>query len=128
MDWIKEYWLSFIIYFFLVNLAAFTLTFVIVVNLPEDYLVRDYTPKTHPILAMVRNFSGLLFVTVGVFMLFLPGPGLLTIFCGLVVMHSSQKQKILLKIVKRKKVEVQIQRIREKFGKSKLDLPALDHQ
>ena len=77
--------------------------------------------RRHPALALTvflaRNALGLLLVAAGLAMLFLPGPGLLTVLIGVSVMDFPGKRGLLQRLVRGPKVQGALNWIRRKRGK-----------
>jgi hypothetical protein len=72
---------------------------------------------------ILKNILGVLFVLLGIVMIFTPGQGLLTIFAGLLLMNFPGKRRLELAIVSRPAIAKAIQWIRKKAGKENLQLP-----
>ena len=123
LDWLFENWLLILFYMIAVNVMAIIVSIVIIISLPTDYLVTDFTPVSHAGIATLRNVIGGIFCVLGVLMLIMPGPGLLAIFCGLVILHSQKKQVLLLKLTSRSAVRRQMQHIRKRFSRPELIFP-----
>ncbi|MCO8124974.1 PGPGW domain-containing protein [Stieleria sp. TO1_6] len=114
-------------------ILAIVLLPVVFVKMPADYFTRRTdTPaeqgKSRPWLIgclwFLRNLIGALLVLAGVLMLVLPGQGLLTIFAGLMLTTFPGKRRFEIMILKRPIIRKSINRIRNRYGKQPLQLPA----
>lgn len=94
-----------------VSLVAFIGTLValpfFVARIPEDYflrsearLLRRYANfPAHLLYLTVKNLVGVVFIIVGVAMLFMPGQGILTILVGVMLMNFPGKGSLVLRSV-----------------------------
>lgn len=73
---------------------------------------------------IMKNFIGLILIVVGVILSLpgVPGPGILTILLGLVMLDIPGKRPLETRLVKRPPVLRSINRLRERFGKPPLIL------
>lgn len=103
------------------------------VRLPADYFAGEKRRRAewaarHPLerwlLAVVRGAAGLLLVLVGLALLFLPGQGLLTILCGLMVATYPGKYRLERWLVRRSQVRSAIDWLRRRAGRPPLLLEA----
>lgn len=110
-----------------------TLTFIlslliipwIICRLPSDFFhhLRDHKKKEnqHPLmfilLRLLRNFLGITLLLAGIFMLFLPGQGILTIILGIGLLDFPGKQRAKEAFIRRHSVHTGLNWIREKGGK-----------
>jgi hypothetical protein len=92
-------------------------------RLPQDYFVRQRPKKSLP-MRLARNVGGLTLIALGVAMLILPGPGIVAILMGLVVIDLPVKHRMLKRILKNEKIQERLQRLRSKKGKPPLVIPA----
>jgi archaellum biogenesis protein FlaJ (TadC family) len=132
IDWINNneafiWWLVFsslIIFIVTLFLVPFILT-----KLPVDYFsssARHRMPSSgqHPLLRVVlfslKNSIGLLLVIAGIFMLVLPGQGILTIITGFLLLNFPGKYRVERWLVKRHYVHRVITWIRRRAGKADL--------
>jgi hypothetical protein len=104
----------------------------IVIQLPQDYFVRDRRipvrrVRRHPLLwwlvAILKNILGLVLVAAGVAMLVLPGQGLLTILMGLGLMNFPGKYAFERWIFGRPTVASTLNRLRAAAGRPPLTVP-----
>jgi archaellum biogenesis protein FlaJ (TadC family) len=104
----------------------------IVVQLPQDYFVRDRRVpvrhvRRHPLLwwtvAILKNVVGLVLVVAGIAMLVLPGQGLLTILMGLGLANFPGKYALERWIFGRPAVASTLNRLRSAAGRPPLELP-----
>ena len=101
---------------------------IIVVHLPEDYFIKKHVPLKRSFSRRVlrlffwlfKNAIGLLFVTAGIAMLFLPGQGLVTIVIGLSLLDFPGKHALQAYCVKIPSVRMTLNWIRKKYGRSAL--------
>ncbi|MDQ3908207.1 MAG: hypothetical protein M3268_07665 [Acidobacteriota bacterium] len=102
----------------------------IIVKLPEDYFhpsnERRLFVDRHPALRIVgvvlKNVLGVVLVVCGVVMALpgVPGPGLLTILLGIMLLDFPGKRALELRLVRRPEVRRGIDRLREKYNKPPL--------
>ncbi len=84
--------------------------------------------ERHPFLRwsgiVVKNLLGLLLIIAGIIMAVpgVPGPGVLTILLGIMLMDFPGKRRLEHKLVSRPRVFAAINQLREKFGKPPLVL------
>ena len=113
-----------------VSLVVFPL---VVVNLPENYFVRErrdpaHQSRRHPVLwaglTVAKNILGLVLVIAGIAMLVLPGQGILTILVGLAVSNFPGKFRLERRLVSRPAVGRALNRIRRLAGRPELEIPA----
>ncbi|VTS03558.1 hypothetical protein [Tuwongella immobilis] len=93
-----------VVLFFSTMLLSLLSVAIVIVRLPEDYLMPSYDAKAnrpkHPVLRILwliaRNVFGILLVALGVVLSLpgVPGQGLLTIFMGLLVMDFPGKRRL----------------------------------
>jgi hypothetical protein len=94
----------------------------IIRRLPPDHFARP--PKAHSLRTkLLRNVGGSLLVAAGIAMLLLPGQGIIAILFGLSIMDLAIKDKILRRLLGRKKIQEGVQRIRSRAGKPPLIIP-----
>jgi len=102
----------------------------ILVRLPAEYFdtrtPRHWMKDHHPVLRLlglvVKNVAGVVFVLVGVAMLFLPGQGLLTMLVGISLMDFPRKRELEAKMVGQRTLLGVINSMRHKFGKPPLTM------
>lgn len=101
----------------------------VVINIPEDYFLERYRVRasrksTYPLLAQLfagfKNLVGFIFIVLGIFMLVLPGQGILTVLMGLFLMNFPGKYKFERKLVSLPKVLKSLNWIRSKANKPQL--------
>ena len=104
----------------------------IVVQLPQDYFVRDRRVpvrhvRRHPLLwwmvAILKNVFGLVLVVAGIAMLVLPGQGLLTILMGLGLTNFPGKYNLERWIFGLPAVATTLNRLRSAAGRPPLAIP-----
>jgi len=88
---------------------------VVLARIPADYFTRP--PRRHPLTVHVlRALAGALVAAAGVAMLFLPGPGILTILLGLSIIGGPLAGRAMRKLVHRPRVLDAINAIRRRRG------------
>ncbi|MGR8948726.1 MAG: hypothetical protein ACU84Q_11805 [Gammaproteobacteria bacterium] len=98
---------------------------IIVVSLPVDYFVRSKRTAEHKrtasiaklLMVVIKNAFGLLLIIAGIFMLVLPGQGLLTILLGFMLTNFPGKYYLERKLVQTKTVSNSINWIRERANR-----------
>lgn len=117
-----------------VGLAVFTfvagsgLAALMVVRMPSNYFhhenTREFMTDKHHVVrwagVAAKNVIGFLFVALGVAMIVLPGPGLLTILLGIALLDFPGKRKLERNIVSRPQVLQGINKLRARFDKEPL--------
>jgi archaellum biogenesis protein FlaJ (TadC family) len=103
-----------------------------IVRIPPDYFTHRRPPeipwnKLHPAvrpLAMViKNLVGAALVFAGFIMLFIPGPGVITILVGLALMNVPGKRTLERWIVSRRTVFSALNKLRAKYSHPPLEHP-----
>lgn len=95
---------------------------VFVTRIPEDYFSHDHRLRAdsrHPLvrllLSSIKNMLGAVLVVAGIFMLFLPGQGLLTLLVGLMIMNYPGKYRLECWLIRRPHVLSAINWLRKKY-------------
>ncbi|HEX8652759.1 MAG TPA: hypothetical protein VF708_18225 [Pyrinomonadaceae bacterium] len=140
IDWITQVFTSLTWGKVLFGLGVFAISFAVstalvsyaLVRLPATYFhtshSRDFWADRHRALRwsglIMKNLIGLILIALGVLMSLpgVPGPGILTILLGLVMLDIPGKRPLETRLVKRPPVLRAINRLREKFGKPPLIL------
>ncbi|MGB7926285.1 MAG: hypothetical protein WCF57_23795 [Pyrinomonadaceae bacterium] len=140
IDWITHAWAALTWRDVLVGLGFFVISFTVSMTLVSFVLVKlpaNYFHSSHARQfwadrrrsvrwsgLVLKNFSGLLLILVGVFLSLpgVPGPGIITILLGLVMLDIPGKRPLETSLVKQPKVLQSINRIRGRFGKPPLIL------
>ncbi len=122
----------------LLGALVFAVTFVvttaivgfIIVKLPEDYFhpsnERQVLADRHPALRLVgvvlKNLLGVVLVVFGIIMALpgVPGPGLLTVLLGVMLLDFPGKRALELRLVRRPEVRRGIDRLRRKYNRPPL--------
>lgn len=107
------------------SLVSAVLVSAVLVLLPASYFERrgerSPAPPRHPVwrilILVVKNFLGVLLVTVGVVMIFTPGQGILTILLGLVLVDFPGKYRLERALIARPRVFHAINALRDRFGR-----------
>lgn len=138
-EWLKENVVSRLtgaglVYGLLIFVATFAVTSaiaaLIIVKLPADYFqpsnAREFWVERHPALRwaglILKNVAGGLLVLIGIVMSLpgIPGPGVLTILLGIMLLDFPGKRGLELKLVRRQQVRRALDRVREKFNQPPL--------
>lgn len=131
--WAATTWTS-IIFWSGVFVATFVLSYaavcVVLVKLPANYFHSDYEhhllPNSHPLLRSVaiavKNILGVALILTGIVLSIpgVPGPGLLTIFIGVMLTDIPGKRKLETKLIGRPSVLEAINKLRLKYDKPPL--------
>lgn len=107
---------------------------VAVALMPCDYFVpterRSWLQRAHPALRwpvrIVKNLAGVVFLLAGIFMLALPGQGLLSILLGVVLLDFPGKHRLERSMVRRKPIHRAMNWIRRKAGRDEIIVPEKD--
>jgi hypothetical protein len=100
----------------------------ILVRLPANYFderhPRAWMQNHHPVLRTIgmvaKNIMGVVFLLVGIALLFLPGQGILTMLIGISLIDFPGKRRLERKLISRPAVLQTINKMRKKFGRSPL--------
>jgi archaellum biogenesis protein FlaJ (TadC family) len=135
VTWVREYqallqWLGVCsLVMFVGTLIVFPL---VIIYLPQDYFQRHerdpaYETRRHPAvwlaLAVLKNIVGIVLILAGLAMLVLPGQGLLTILIGATLTNFPGKYAVERWLVGHQPVATALNRIRDRAGRPRLDLP-----
>jgi len=103
---------------------------IVIVKMPENYFHSDYEhhflPDTNPVLRSVaiaaKNIIGVVMIIVGLVLSFpaVPGPGLVTVFIGLMITDIPGKRVIEAKIIRRPLVLSAVNRLRARYNRPAL--------
>ena len=112
--------------------TSIAVTIFVLIKLPDTYFKashgREFWVERHPVLRwgglVVKNLLGVFLVLLGVLMSLpgVPGQGVLTILLGVMLLDFPGKRGLELKLVSRPKVLRTINRIRQRFDRSPLQL------
>lgn len=97
--------------------------------LPANYFTRskrnqnDRHPLIHWSLLILKNLAGVVLIIAGLFMLVLPGQGVLTIILGLLLLSFPGKKKLVAELIRRTSSLSAINGWRQRFHKPPLQLP-----
>ena len=103
----------------------------LIVRIPSDYFAREKDHKklwadqhyaVRAVLLIVKNLLGYIFLLAGIFMLVLPGQGLLTILVAIIFLNFPGKDRLERWIVSRPTVLRFINRLRRRVGRMPLVL------
>lgn len=109
---------------------SYAVVMVILVKMPANYFHSDYEhhflPDSHPVLRtaglILKNIVGVLVIITGIILSFpgVPGPGLLTIFIGIMITDIPGKRKVEAKLIQRPAVLSAINKLRARYNKPEL--------
>jgi hypothetical protein len=138
MEWLSEFWASLTLGKILLGAALIVVSFavsmfvisVVMVKIPANYFHSDYehhflTDK-HFILRwtviVIKNIVGVVLILLGLIMAFpgVPGPGVLTILIGLIMVDIPGKRRIEALIIKRPTILSAVNGLRLKYNKPTL--------
>lgn len=133
IDWLQEH-KELVIWGTVASLTMFIGTLivipVIITRMGEDYFMPsrpESFAKLHPALRLVglifKNLLGMIFVIIGILMIFMPGQGLLTILMGLALLNFPGKRKVELAMVRYPPVRKATDWIRRRAHKSPFQIP-----
>jgi hypothetical protein len=140
MEWLSDLWASLTVGRVAIGVALFLLSVsvsllaaaVVMVKIPADYFRSDYEhhflSDRHPVLRAVaivtKNVIGAILIVVGLIMSIpaVPGPGLLTVFIGLILTDIPGKRALEAKFVRRPSILAAVNRLRSKYNKTPLVL------
>ena len=140
LEWVKHLWADSSWASIIGGAILITVTFVlsyvavsvVLVKLPANYFRSDYEhhllPNSHPILRTAaigaKNVLGVILILTGIVLSFpgVPGPGLLTIFIGVMLTDIPGKRKVETKLIGRPSVLSAINKLRGKYDKPPLVL------
>jgi hypothetical protein len=118
--------------FLLVSLGGLAIVGWLLVRLPARYFTaghsRDFWIDRHPVLrwsgVLLKNLLGALLVGLGVVLAMpgVPGPGLLTILIGVMLLDFPGKRRFELWLLRRPRIHQAIDRLRARWGKPPLEL------
>lgn len=121
-----------IIFSVITFVTSIVITILVVIRLPDTYFKashgREFWVERHPALRwgglVVKNLLGAFLVLLGVLMSLpgVPGQGVLTILLGVMLLDFPGKRRLELKLVSRPKVLRTINRIRQRFDRTPLQL------
>jgi UPF0716 family protein affecting phage T7 exclusion len=108
---------------FAVFLAGLVVVRVLVVKLPSDHFVKP-DPERPKGLRVARQLGGGVLIVLGLLMLVLPGPGILTIALGVALFDSPKKKELLRKVLSQESVRKSMHDLRVRAGKEPFLLEA----
>lgn len=93
-----------------------------IATMPADYFVRPKTTRGR-VASVIRWIVGVALVVTGVAMLVLPGPGVVGIVLGLVILDLPLLRRLMVRLMRRPRFADAVNRLRERHGKPPLVLP-----
>lgn len=110
--------------------VSYIVVTILLVKMPATYFHSDHEhhffPDRHPLFRAVaiaiKNILGVLVIITGIILSLpgVPGPGILTIFIGIMMTDIPGKRKLETKIIGRPSVRSAINRLRARYGKPEL--------
>jgi hypothetical protein len=138
IEWLQHFWATMTWMSVFIGILLFVVTFVVsysavcvvLIKLPANYFHSDYEhhllPNSHPVLRSVaigaKNVLGVILILTGIVLAFpgVPGPGLLTIFIGVMLTDFPGKRKLEAMLIGRPSVLDAINKLRSKYKKPPL--------
>jgi len=129
LSWERLIWGA--LFFAASSLGGLALAGVFVVNMPEDYFVGSATPRPDPhggvhgwAARVAKNLLGALVVLVGLILSLpgVPGPGVLVMLIGLMLMDFPGKRRAERWMVSRPGVLATMNKLRDRYGKPPMRL------
>lgn len=119
-----------IVVFLMTMAVSYAIVMIVLVKMPANYFRSDrehhFLPDSHPLLRTImivlKNIAGVVLILAGIILSLpaVPGPGLVTIFIGLMITDIPGKRCIEAKIIQRPAVLSAINRLRAKYKKPAL--------
>jgi hypothetical protein len=119
-----------ILFFTILSLLTFLSSLIIlpllILAIPTDYFVAEQRPHLHwqrsnyllrLVLIVLKNFLGVLMVIIGLFLLVLPGQGILTLLAGFILLDFPGKFLFLRWLARKEKVLNSLNWVRKKGNK-----------
>ena len=138
VNWLSEFWASLtvgrvafgaVLFLLSVGLSVVAAA-VVLVNIPANYFHSDYEhhflTDRHPVLRAVaivsKNIVGAVLLVFGIILSFpgVPGPGLLTIFIGLILTDIPGKRVLEVKFIERPTILAAVNKLRARYGRPPL--------
>ena len=91
------------------------------IKLPHDYFIKSYKEITNPLKRILLNILAIIFVLIGILLLFLPGQGVLTIILGISISQTKFKKKALDYLFRKKGMQNSINNLRIKLNREPFD-------
>ncbi|MEJ7848900.1 MAG: hypothetical protein WKF92_12525 [Pyrinomonadaceae bacterium] len=135
-DWLAEFWIAFTWEWILLSLGLLVVSFLastalvafVMVKIPENYFSshyqQDFLPNsswfTRWGVVVVKNVVGIIIVLAGIVMLIGPGPGILTILIGSIMIDIPGKRPLEARLLKQPTVLSAANNLRARYGKPPL--------
>jgi hypothetical protein len=136
ISWLTNYWDSLTWSSILVSAGLFMVSVLIsfvalaiaAIKIPRNYFSshyrQDFLPDSSWIVrwgaTIGKNLLGVVLIAFGIVLTLIPGPGIITILIGLIMLDIPGKRPLEFRIVKLPKVLSSINKLRKKFGKDPL--------
>lgn len=136
MEWLSQFWDSLTwgriafgtILLVLSAIISYSIIVLVVVKLPANYFSSDYSLgfiKGKPLwirwgAIILKNLIGAFLIGIGVLMILGPGPGLLTILLGLIMIDIPGKRPLEVSIIKHPAVFSAVNNLRSRYKKTPL--------
>jgi putative transmembrane protein PGPGW len=124
LQWVADWAVATTVFSILVAVAVTLALSAAVARLPEDYLlrVRPENGSRH----VLRRGVGILLVAAGIVMLLVPGPGVVSIVVGLIVLDVPWLRRHLVALVSRPRVVAALNAARRRVNRPPLSVPAAE--
>ncbi|CAN5410786.1 hypothetical protein BH18ACI1_BH18ACI1_14450 [soil metagenome] len=136
MEWLSQFWDSLTwgriafgtILLVLSAIISYSIIVLVIVKLPANYFSSDYSLgfiKGKPLwirwgAIILKNLIGAFLIGIGVLMILGPGPGLLTILLGLIMIDIPGKRPLEASIIKRPAILSAVNNLRSRYKKTPL--------
>lgn len=116
----------------MISIMTFLLSIILipwyVAKLPRGFFLKIQTHHRHSgekplhiVLVLLRNIAGIILVSAGIAMLFLPGQGIITILIGVLCMSFPGKRNLLLYLLSMKTIKKSLNWTRNKLNRPPFD-------
>lgn len=136
MEWLSQFWDSLTwgriafgtILLVLSAIISYSIIVLVIVKLPANYFSSDYSLgfiRGKPLwirwgAIILKNLIGAFLIGIGVLMILGPGPGLLTILLGLIMIDIPGKRPLEASIIKRPAILSAVNNLRSRYKKTPL--------
>ena len=127
IEFVKANWLLFFliipVIIIVTTLATLASISLLLISLPSDYFTRKKrvsrvkNPILRLFLLILKNVFGAVFLIAGFIMLFVPGPGILSLLVGVILCDFPGKRRVERKIIERPVVLSMTNRIRARYNR-----------
>ena len=136
MDWLLQFWEMLtwqritvgIVLIIISAVVSYGAIIFLLLKLPEDYFSSEYSSvffSHQPFwirwtAKVIKNLIGFLLLIAGIIMIFGPGPGLLTILLGIIMLDIPGKRPLEANIIKRPAILAAVNNLRSRYKKPPL--------